>query len=700
MIFENGKTFHLKGKNISYIIYVNVNGELKHYYYGKTIPDRDYGKTAIENSTFFHEYPDFGRGDLRTPAYTVVNSEGNAISSLKYKSHRIYDGKYSVDGMPALYEGDCKAMTLEVTLTDEIAGFDTILYYAVYDEYDIVTRSVKIINLSNSDITVTGAMSANLELPIGEYETIHFAGAWGRERYIKRMNIEASALVELSNTEGTCAHRLTPFVIICQKGADETHGEVYGMSLIYSTDYAATIFMDEENRVRASMGVNPHTFEEKLLPNKEFMTPECVMNYSPDGFERLSQTYHEVYNSNLSISKWVNKDRPVVFNSWEGTYGKFTEEDILVQARKASEMGVELFVLDDGWYGRSCEGIPPLGDWFVNEDKLPDGIDGLAKKINDMGMEFGLWFEPEALVPHSELYKSHPEWIIQVPDREPTLWFHRYLLDLTRDDVQQYIIESVSKFLRTANITYIKWDMNRSMTDRVYPGYAHKYVLGLYNVMDALVKEFPDVLFEGCAGGGGRYDAGILAYMPQIWTSDDSDAVERMKIQYATSFVYPMSSMSAHVSTVPNHQSGRTTSLGLRTAVAGTGSFGYELDLTKVSEEELIQMKEDIKVYKENRNLFRTGTFYRLENPFNGIRCAWQTVSKDKLKSIVMVANLLHTVNLDSKWLKLRGLDENTLYTRTETEEKFYGAELMNRGLEIDLGKDFSYQTVTLIAER
>ncbi len=709
MIEKTGNTFNLTGKNISYVFYVNKFGDLLHYHFGKKIAVRDYSdympwyggfqKTAPENddglTNVEQEYPAYGHSDLRTPAYTVINKDKNAISRLKYKSYKLYEGKYAVEGMPSLFEGDCHSMTLEVTLEDEIAGFEAILYYSVFEEYDIITRCVKFVSVSDP-ISITCAYSQNLDLPAGKYETVHFQGSWGRERGLERMVICPGATVDISNARGGSGHNINPFVMVCEKGADETHGDVYGFSLIYSGDHKTVAACDVFGKLRVQMGINPHNFEWRLERGESFMTPECVMAYSPDGFERLSHTYHDVYRNNLCTSKWSKLDRPILINNWEGTYFDFNEKRLLEIAEKAAAVGCELFVLDDGWFGKRDDDTCSLGDWYVNTKKLACGIDGLAEKINNLGMKFGLWFEPEMVNPDSDLYRKHPDWAIHVPNREGSLGRNQLILDLSRDDVCKYIIESVSKILGSANISYVKWDMNRYMTDRPSLGYSHKYTLGLYRIMEGICSAFPEVLFEGCSAGGGRFDPGILAYMPQIWTSDNSDAVSRLKIQYGTSFAYPLSAISAHVTAVPNHQTGRMTSLGLRGAVATTGSFGYELDLTKLTDEELEGIKEQICYYKKIRKFIRTGTFYRLFNPFESNYSAWETVSKDGENVFATAVCVMTEPQTMAPRLKLRGLVDDAIYDRQEDRKEYYGPELMNVGIDLRYERDFTYENITL----
>ena len=709
MIIQNGKTFHLCGKDSSYILYINEYGDLLHYYYGTRIADRDYsqyvpfyavgvrepgeyGLTKVSQ-----EYPAYGHIDMGLPAYTVVNKDGNAISRLRYKSHIIYDGKYTFCGMPSLYAGDSSVQTLEVTLEDAIAGFSVVLYYSVFDDYNVITRCAKITNISPEPLSITRAMSAHLDLPVGNYDTVHFAGWWGRERDLERTSLQKGQIVEMSSARGGSGHQVNPFVMVSTPDANETAGAVYGFSLIYSGDHATLAAMDVNRRVRVSMGINPLNFSWKLAEKESFMTPECVMAYSGAGFEAISHQYHALYRNHLCKSKWAQRPRPVLLNNWEGTSFHFTEEKLLSMAKSAAAVGCELFVLDDGWFGVRDDDTTSLGDWRVNLNKLPEGLGGLAQKINALGLKFGIWMEPEMVSPDSDLYRAHPDWAIAVPRREGAQGRNQLILDLSRAEVRAYVVASIRSVLLSANIAYVKWDMNRDMTDRPVLGYSHRYILGLYQVLEQVTTEFPEVIFEGCAAGGGRFDPGILAYMPQIWTSDNSDAVSRLQIQYSTSFAYPLSAMSAHVTAVPNHQTQRQTSLGLRGAVAMTGSFGYELDITECSPEELDRIREQIVRWKQYEHVMRKGTFYRLQNPFEGEYCAWQTVSDDGSEVIVMAARRFMKPDLLDPRLKLRGLLPEALYEWLETGQTYYGSELMYMGLELPYSRhDFAFFDITL----
>lgn len=472
----------------------------------------------------------------------MKNVDGNSISQLKYKDYTIKENYIpEIEGMPSLFIGNKSAQTLEITLEDKISGVEVVLSYSVFDDYDVILRNTRIHNISDSTIEIDSAYSANLDIAKGNYDLIYFSGGWGREREFCRCEIQQGAKIDISNARGGSGHTLNPFIMVSEHNADEDKGNVYGFSLIYSGNHSSMIECDQYGNIRVQQGINPFMFKWTLEKGESFVTPQCVMCYSENGIGGLSRELNDVYRTNLCRSKWADKDRPILINNWEATYFDFDEDKLLSIAKRAKEAGVELFVLDDGWFGTRNDDFSGLGDWTVNYDKLPSGIDGLAKKINDIGLKFGLWFEPEMVNPDSDLYRAHPDWAISVPNRISSLSRNQLILDLSRDDVCDYIITAVSDVLKSANIEYVKWDMNRPMTDMPYEGYNHKYTLGFYKIMDAITGAFPNILFEGCSGGGGRFDAGVLAYMPQIWTSDNSDAAARLKIQYATSMGYPVS---------------------------------------------------------------------------------------------------------------------------------------------------------------
>lgn len=696
MIIKNNNTFHLQGRNISYIMAVDSFGNLIHIHYGRKLHDKDYDKTntkyvnwaaydenniTLENTQ--QEYPSYGHTDLRNPAYTVKNVDGNSISQLKYKDYTIKENYIpEIEGMPSLFIENKSAQTLEITLEDKISGVEVVLSYSVFDDYDVILRNTRIHNISDSTIEIDSAYSANLDIAKGNYDLIYFSGGWGREREFCRSEIQQGAKIDISNARGGSGHTLNPFIMVSEHNADEDKGNVYGFSLIYSGNHSSMIECDQYGNIRVQQGINPFMFKWTLEKGESFVTPQCVMCYSENGIGGLSRELNDVYRTNLCRSKWADKDRPILINNWEATYFDFDEDKLLSIAKRAKEAGVELFVLDDGWFGTRNDDFSGLGDWTVNYDKLPSGIDGLAKKINDIGLKFGLWFEPEMVNPDSDLYRAHPDWAISVPNRISSLSRNQLILDLSRDDVCDYIITAVSDVLKSANIEYVKWDMNRPMTDMPYEGYNHKYTLGFYKIMDAITGAFPNILFEGCSGGGGRFDAGVLAYMPQIWTSDNSDAAARLKIQYATSMGYPVSAISAHVTAVPNHQNGRITSLKMRADTAYAGVFGYELDITKMSDTELAEIKKQVETDKKLRTLMCTGDFYRILSPYETNYCSWEMVSKDKKEVFFYSAKIFSVANSHDIRIKLKGLDAEAKYMDTVTGEVYGGDELMYYGVE------------------
>lgn len=705
MIIQNGKTVHLQGKNISYIMFANDEGDLLHFYFGRKITDRDYSMMKEEWSeewsfasnefgldVYPQEYPSYGHSDLRNPAYQTVNKYQNTLSQLKVKEFKIHRGAAAeVKGMPCLFKGNQSADTLEVILYDDIIDFGVSLYYTVFDEYDVIARSAVMVNGSDTLVEITGAYSASLDLPLGEYDMVHFAGSWGREREMVRTPLKLGIKAEAENARGGSGHQMNPFVMICSPDADETHGEVYGLSLIYSGNHSTVAKVDQFGGLRVQQGINPYQFKWELQSGERFYTPQSVLCYSSEGFGKMSREYHDVFRNNLMRAKQTKEARPILINNWEGTYFDFTEEKLLAIAKRAKEAGIELFVLDDGWFGKRNDDRSSLGDWTVNKEKLPSGIDGLAKKINKIGLKFGLWFEPEMVSPNSELYRKHPDWAIKVNERTPVEIRHQLVLDLSRSEVCEYVIDAVSAVLNSSNIEYVKWDMNRQITDMMSVGYNHKYTLGYYKIMSAITSAFPNVLFEGCSAGGGRFDAGVLAYMPQIWTSDNSDAVSRLQIQYSTSMCYPVCSISSHVTASPNHQCGRITSLKTRGDVAYMGTFGYELDITESSDEEFEEIKQQIEFDKHLRTLMGEGDLYRLQNPYEGNYCSWNVVSKDKEQVFVFASKVLAKAQTKNPKLKLQGLDKNMMYRDTETGKIYGGDFLMYRGIKINYKtEDFS----------
>ncbi|MBO5059530.1 MAG: alpha-galactosidase [Clostridia bacterium] len=710
MIIKNGNTVHLQGREISYIMMVSEKGDLLNFHFGKRLDESDYSLMYdewkkggfISNDLCLdelaQEYPSYGYRDLRMPAYEVENIYGNMLSQLKVKDFIVHENETAqIEGMPSLFAGDKKADTLEVVLCDDAIALEVHLYYTVFDEYNIIARNAVIINKADANVTLKRAYSASIDLPKGDYDMITFPGAWGDERNIVRTPLKRSVMLEAETSRYT-SHNLNSFVMIAGSEANEDMGDVYGFSLIYSGNHSTAVKTEMYGDVRIMQGINPFQFKKELKPGESFATPQSVICYSDSGFGKMSREYHDVYRNNLMRSKFTHMDRPILINNWEATYFEFDEEKLVNMAKIAHDAGIELFVLDDGWFGKRDTDNCSLGDWVADKKKLPNGIEGLAEKINAIGMKFGLWFEPEMVSPDSDLYRAHPDWAISVKERTPIEGRQQLILDLSKNEVCEYIIEAVSSVLRNANVEYVKWDFNRMMTDMPYPGFNHAFTLGFYKVMKGITEAFPNVLFEGCCSGGGRFDPGVLAYMPQIWTSDNSDAVARMKIQYGTSMCYPPSSISSHVTAVPNHQCGRLTSLDARADTAYIGTFGYELDITQTPKEEIEEIRKQIAFDKKIQPLVREGDFYRLQNPFDSNFCSWQMVSKDKKHTVVYAAKILVDAHTFTGTLKLKGLDPDKKYKDTKTGAVYSGAYLMYKGKRMNYERnDFSTEIIELV---
>jgi len=650
------------------------------------------------------EYPSYGNSDFRQPAYQVELEDGSRITNLKYKSFKIYNGKPKLEGLPSTYvEKEDEAQTLELELYDDIIDLKVVLLYTAYKDYNVITRSVKFINEGSQKLKILRALSASVEFHDGNFDILHLWGSWARERYIERTPIIHGVQVIESN-RGESSHQHNPFIALLDKTANEKFGTVYGFNLVYSGNFVIFIELDQFNSTRISIGINPFEFTWILNPKESFQTPEVVMVYSDKGIGEMSRTYHKLYKKRLCRGIYRDKRRPILINTWEATYFNVNEEKLLTLAKSARELGIELFVLDDGWFGKRDDDTSSLGDWYVDKRKIPSGLDGLGKRVNEMGLKFGIWFEPEMVSPDSELYRKHPDWCLQVKGRPLSQCRNQYVLDMTRKEVREEILRMMKEIIKSAPIEYIKWDMNRPLTEvgslalppERQKEVFHRYVLGVYEMMEELTSEFPYILFEGCSGGGGRFDPGILYYMPQIWTSDNTDAIERLKIQYGTSIVYPPTSIGAHVSAVPNHQVGRITPLRTRGYVAMFGILGYELDLTKLSENEKNIIKEQIELYKKIWQIIYDGDLYRLINPFEENACAWMYVTPDKKNALVVYVNILAEPNPPFKKLKLDGLDPNKRYIIEGEDKIYYGDELMYIGLNIPNLRDFESLTFLL----
>lgn len=704
---ERTKTFHLYNEEISYVMMVLPNGHMGQLYFGKRVHHReDFSylyETAYRPMTSYvfegdrslslehvkQEYGVYGTTDYRRPAIEILQKNGSRICDFQYRSHEISKGKPKLSGLPATYvENADEAETLVLHLEDSLTGVILELYYTIFAKGGIIARSARVTNGGLEEVHLTMAMSLCMDLPDCNYEWLQFSGAWARERHLKIRKL-AQGIQAVDSRRGNSSHEHNPFIVLKRPTADEFQGEVIGFSLIYSGNFLAQAEVDTHDTTRVLMGIHPMGFDWLLEAGEEFQTPEAVMVYSDKGLNGMSQTFHRLYQKRLARGYWRDRPRPILNNNWEATYFDFTEDRLVEIAAKAKECGVELFVLDDGWFGARSSDHAGLGDWVANPKRLARGIRGLAERIEGLGMKFGLWFEPEMVNKDSDLYRAHPDWILATPGRSASHGRNQYVLDFSRKEVVDCIYEMMAKILGGAKVSYIKWDMNRSITECYSAALPpkrqgevfHRYILGVYDLYERLNTNFPHVLFESCASGGGRFDPGILYYAPQGWASDDSDAVERLKIQYGTTYAYPISSIGSHVSVVPNHQVFRDTPLHTRANVACFGTFGYELDLNKLTAAEQEMVKEQVAFMKEYRQLLQFGTFYRLVSPFEGNITCWMVVSEDKSQAIVGWYRTLCHVNMPYTRVRLCGLNPDFCYEEQRFGKSYFGDELMNIGL-------------------
>lgn len=707
---KESKIFHLKNQSISYVFGILKNGQLGHFHFGPKVGD-DYDQGLFRNSVArpltaccFEEdqafsldnerleYPTYGTTDFREPAFQLMRENGSRVTGFTYERHEIIKGKASLEGLPATYANvpdDCE--TLKITMFDSVIGCYIILSYTIFKDAPVITRSVRFINEGQEDVKILRAMSTSIDLFDSNFDWLQLSGAWARERHIKTRRL-CEGIQSVGSVRGASSTNHNPFVVLKRPSCNEFRGEAYGFSLVYSGNFLAQAEVNQDGVSRVMLGIHPQNFTWHLESGSTFTTPEVVMVYTEQGLNHLSQVYHNLYRNNLTRGQWKEKPRPVLINNWEATYFDFNEEKILEIARASKKLGIDLFVLDDGWFGKRNDDTSSLGDWHSNTAKLPNGIGGLAAKIRDMGLGFGLWYEPEMINKDSELYRKHPDWIIGDPDRRLSHGRNQYVLDYSRPEVVDNIFDQMCQVLDGAPITYIKWDMNRNITEAFSRMLSsdkqgelfHRYILGVYDLYERLTSRYPEILFESCAAGGGRFDPGMLFYAPQGWISDDTDSVERLKIQYGTSMVYPISSMGSHVSAIPNHQVFRETSLKMRGDVAYFGTFGYELDVAKMSEEEMNEVTDQIRFFKENQKLIHKGDFYRLVSPFEdgGNTTAWMSVSKDGEEALVGYYQVLGDVNNGFKRLKLQGLLPEKRY-RVNDEYTATGDTLMHFGILI-----------------
>ena len=700
------KIFTLETDHTMYQMQADAYGVLRHLWYGaKTGCDmsylQDYPDVGFSGNIYAAgndrtysldtlplEYAGAGVGDFRVPAVAAVHADGSSALDLRYYSHTVKPGKYAVEGLPAVYAAEDEAETLEVVLRDTASAVEVTLLYAVLPALDLVTRCARIRNLGETPVTLTKAASLCLDISRGSWEWVHFHGRHAMERQMERRPL-FHGIQEIGSTRGTSSHHQNPTVLLCTPDCTETAGACIGAALVYSGSHQTKLECDQLGQVRMVMGIHPDLFRWELKAGETFSTPEVMLSYSDTGLETLSHHFHQAIREHICRGKYQLAERPVLINNWEATYFGFDTEKILHIAEEAARLGVDMLVLDDGWFGKRNDDCSGLGDWFVNETKLSGGLHDLVEKIKGMGMRFGIWFEPEMISEDSDLYRKHPDWAIRIPDRAPMRSRYQLVLDMANPEVQEYLFRVMSDVLHSADISYVKWDMNRSISDwytRTLPAdrqgeMPHRYVLGLYALLERLTAAFPDVLFEGCSGGGGRFDAGMLYYCPQIWCSDDTDAYERTKIQYGTSFFYPVSAVGSHVSTVPNHQTGRITPFETRGTVAMAGSFGYELDLNLLSDGEKQEVAEQIRQFKTYGPLIHNGKYYRLTNPMAEDAALWEFAAQDGSEVLVQGMLFHAEANVLRRTVQLRGLDAEKRYRLDGTEQVYTGAALMAGGV-------------------
>lgn len=695
----SNRLFHLQTKHTSYVFHVIEDGSLGQLYYGPKIPfkddyanlntreEHDCTNTRTDEDVEFQaellkqEYAGLGKGDYRYPAFQITYPNGSRTSEFQYRDYELKDGKARLTGLPSTFADDSNdSQTLTVKLAD--GDLELQLHYTVFADEDVIVRSTTFVNHGKT-VFLNRALSAQLDLPDANYDFIQFAGSWSRERHLRPGTQSISSLRTASS------HQENPFFMLARPHTDNNQGAVFGFNFVYSGNFLDSVEVDQFDTTRVLIGINPDEFGWKLNSGDSFQTPEVIFSYTDNGFNALSQQLGAFYAQHLINPHFAHQERPILINNWEATFMDFTEDKLMPIVERAKELGIEMFVLDDGWFGHRDDDRSSLGDWFVDEKKFNHGIAGFAKRVHDLDMKFGLWFEPEMISIDSKLYQTHPEWMIKTPGRGQTPGRHQFVLDMSRQEVVDYLFGLMSHIIQDAKLDYIKWDMNRNITEMYgadLPAdqqleFSHRYILGVYDLYDRLTKAFPDVLFESCASGGGRFDLGMMYYAPQAWCSDDTDAVERIKIQDGTSYGYTPSMWGAHVSAVPNDQVGRLTSIDMRAKVAYFGAFGYELDVTELSDEEQATIKQQVAFYKQYRKLFQFGTFYRLETPDTSDNVyGWETVSPDKQTAIGMRYQILNGANPAYIRYYFKGLDPERRYTVNDGSEVFSGAELMNAG--------------------
>lgn len=721
---EDITMFQLDAKDTSYIFGVIDEGYLVHGYFGKKIcgDDLTYLLRLTENpwvpktnmrdkGTFMDatafEYPCHGTGDYREPCLMVMDDEGMTATDLRYVSHKVYKGKPALEGLPATFANENEAETLEITCIDKHTGLEAVLVYTVFNDLDVITRSVRLKNTGTAPLNVKRVLSMCVDFDNDSYDMITLNGSWARERCMERCRLHHGKQ-GIDSVKGESSHQNNPFMALVSHNADEDCGEAYGFNFVYSGNFFAQAEVTQHKYTRAVMGINHFDFNWLLEPGEEFVAPEVVMVYSDKGIGKMSRTFHDLYRQHLIRGEYRNKRRPILINNWEATYFNFDTDKLIGIAEEASKLGIEMLVMDDGWFGHRDSDNSSLGDWFVYEKKLKGGLKHLVDEVNKLGMKFGIWFEPEMISPDSELYRKHPEWAIQIRGRDMTMSREQYVLDYSNKEVRDCVYGMMKNILDNANIEYIKWDMNRQLTEVGSTSLPknrqrelwHRYVLGVYDLMNRLTTDYPHILLENCSGGGARFDAGMLYYSPQIWCSDDTDAIERLKIQHGTTICYPASAMGAHVSDCPNHTVGRSTPFSTRGNVAMVGTFGYELDVTRIPKEDRDAIPGQIAEFNKYNPVIRTGDQYRIGNVFeDNMWDAWIFVAKDKSEAVFTFVQVLGSPNCRNRRIRLKGLDPKSAYKNMETGEVLNGCALMNSGIFVNLDGDFKSKTVHFVKQ-
>lgn len=710
--------FTLQTKSSTYQM-KEEGGFLFHNYYGPVIGDVDMSYLVCPMDRGFSgqpqeivdrrfsldtrllEYSAYGTGDYRDYCLHAVYEDGSHVTDLRFVSYEVKEGKYALEGLPAMYQGEEKAETLEITLRDEYKNLEVVLYYGVFEDLDVITRACKIVNQSEEQVRLLRAYSMGLDFDNKDMDMLHFYGRHAMERKMERSPLQ-HGFQGVESRRGYSSHQQNPFVILCKQDANEEYGWCYGASFVYSGNFSIQAEVSQTDLTRLTVGIQDTQFEFHLDSGESFTAPEVILSFSENGLGQLSRNYHKAIRHNLCRGKYKTERRPVLINNWEATYFDFTPEKLVAIAKDAKELGIEMLVMDDGWFGKRDSDYSGLGDWFVNEKKLKGGLKNLVEEVNKAGMKFGIWFEPEMISEDSDLYRAHPDWALTVPGRSFTRARHQLVLDFSREDVRTYIFDRMCEILESANIEYVKWDANRHLTDvwsaklpadrqgEVF----HRYILGLYDFLEKLTQRFPNLLIEGCSGGGGRFDAGMMYYHPQIWCSDDTDAIERLDIQYGTSFGYPISTVGSHVSVCPNHQTGRSVSMKTRGIVAMAGTFGYELDITRLSQEEKDMVKIQVEEFKKYYFLIQQGDYYRLtddgrKSPY----VAWEFAAEDGTEALLNVVTLRVRAYAMPYTVRIKGLKPEAVYEVKGTGEKYPGAALMNGGYLLPVIWD-DYQSV------